>query len=100
MDSESDDELDQRRDWDEDSSLWEYQLHPLTVERLQLALSQASVELPVRVVLYDGSGDREELVPMELGLTGLGEHQPQSCSQCIFLVRGVPRENEGGPRRD
>ena len=68
-----DDEVGAPRNWDEDSDLWEHQGHPLSVHRLQDALSQAAPDLPVRVVLYDGTGEQTELVPMEVGFTGRGE---------------------------
>ena len=69
-DDEEDESL---QDWDQDSDLWENQGQTLTVHWLQVALRQCAPELPVRIELYDGTGERAELVPMELGFTGVGE---------------------------
>ena len=60
------------RDWDADTDLWENQGNALTVRWLQVALRQAPEDLPVRVVLYDGTSERQELLPMEIGFTGVG----------------------------
>ncbi len=67
------DERTGQRDWDSDIDLWENQGRPLTVRDLQLALSQASPDLVVRVVLYDGTTERTELLPMDFGFTGKGD---------------------------
>jgi hypothetical protein len=52
----------------DEMGLWEYQLRPLNVRELLLALSQVDPELLVEVEHYDGSGEVVGLRPMHLDL--------------------------------
>ncbi len=57
---------------DDQMGLWEYQLHPLTVQWLRQSLSQLPDDLPVQVEFYDGSEVRT-LRPMHIDLKGKDE---------------------------
>ena len=54
---------------DDQMGLWEYQLHPLTVQDLRQSLSDLPHGLPVQVEFYDGSEVRA-LRPMHIDLKG------------------------------
>lgn len=54
---------------DDQMGLWEYQLHPLTVEWLRESLDNLPDGLPVQVEFYDGS-DVRALRPMHIDLKG------------------------------
>ena len=54
---------------DDQMGLWEYQLHPLTVEWLRESLNNLPDGLPVQVEFYDGS-DVRSLRPMHIDLKG------------------------------
>ncbi len=54
---------------DDQMGLWEYQVHPLTVGGLKLALMSLDDDLPVQIEFYDGSEVRS-LRPMHIDLKG------------------------------
>lgn len=66
------DMADHEDDWlepEDDMGLWEYQLHPLTIEWLRTALAGQSGDLPVEVAFYDGT-DIRPLVPVHIDVKG------------------------------
>jgi hypothetical protein len=63
------DDTDEWLEPEDQTGVWEYQLHPLTVEWLRRAIEPLADDLPVQVESYDGSGVRS-LRPMHIDLRG------------------------------
>jgi len=74
-------------EWSNDTEIWEYQRRPLTAGQLHLGTSEFA-DLPVLVAVYDGSGEREMFVPVEIGYVGRGD-RPDA-----VVITVIPRDPE------
>jgi hypothetical protein len=74
-------------DWQNFPELWEYQIHPLTAERLNLG-DPEHADVPVLVAVYDGTGEPTLYVPAEIGYIGTGD-RPDA-----VVITVIPRDSD------